>query len=53
MAAPLVVAPSPSIAASLVGWSSATRRAIQSPTTSCTGAASAATVSGTASAIRS
>ena len=52
-AAPLVVGPSPSIAASLMGWSSVTRRAIQSPITSWTGAASAAIVSGTASAMRS
>ena len=47
---PLVVVPRPSNAASLVGWVSATSRAAQSPTTSCTGAASAAIVNGTTSA---
>src|SRR3954451_23480606 len=38
-AAPRVVLARPSIAASLVGWSWATVRAAQSPTTTCTGAA--------------
>ena len=51
--APAVVLYNPSIAASLVGWVVATSRAAQSPTRSWTGAASAAMVSGMASAVRS
>ena len=51
--APFSVRPRPSSAASLVGWDSATSRAAQSPTSSCTGEASAAMVSGTTSAVRS
>ena len=50
--APRVVLARPSIAASLTGWLRATSRAAQSPTSTCTGAASAATVSGIASAVR-
>ena len=49
--APFGVRPSPSIAASFVAGRVGHRRApAQSPTTTCTGAASAATVSGTTSA---
>ena len=51
--APRSVLPSPSSAASFTGWESATSRAAQSPTSSCTGEASAAMVSGTTSAVRS
>ena len=51
--APRSVWPTPSSAASFVGWDFATSRAAQSPTTTCTGAASAATVSGIVSAMRS
>ena len=51
--APLVVWASPSNAASFVGCVVATSRAAQSPTRTCTGDASAATVSGIASAVRS
>jgi hypothetical protein len=50
--APSVVGPSPSSVASLTGWRSVTVRAAQSPTTTCTGAASAANVSGTTSPVR-
>ena len=50
--APSSVRPRPSNAASLVGWFSATSRAAQSPTTTCAGAAIAATTSGTAMATR-
>src|SRR5436309_1984027 len=51
--APRVVLYSPSIAASLTGWVVATSRAAQSPTSTCTGEARAAIVSGMASAVRS
>ena len=45
--APAVVSESPSIAASFTGWWMATSRAAQSPTSSCTGDARAATVNAT------
>ena len=53
MGAPCSVWPRPSKAASLTGCALATSRAAQSPTRTCTGAASAATVSGIISAVRS
>src|SRR5277367_2438681 len=51
--APRVVLYRPSIAASLMGWSTAITRAIQSPTSTWTGAAKEAIVSGTVIATRS
>ena len=51
--APRVVRYSPSIAASLTGWSTAMSRASQSPIRTCTGAARQAMVSGMARAARS
>ena len=48
--APFVVFCNPSNAASLTGWFTATVRAAQSPTSSCAGAVSAATVNATTSA---
>ena len=44
---PRSVSKTPSIAASFIGWLSATKCAAQSPTTICTGDNSAATVNGT------
>jgi len=52
-AAPRVVVASPSIAASFTGWYVATSRAAQSPTITCSGAATAAEVSVMPSAVRS
>ena len=52
-AAPRVVVASPSSAASLTGWACATSRAAQSPTTTCSGAATAAADSEMPSAVRS
>jgi hypothetical protein len=52
-AAPLVVVASPSIAASLTGWYTATSRAAQSPTTTCSGEATAAAVIEMPNAVRS
>ncbi len=51
--APVSVVARPSNAASLTGWELATVRAAQSPTRTCTGAATAAAVSATDSAVRS
>jgi predicted nucleic acid-binding Zn ribbon protein len=52
-AAPRVVVASPSIAASFTGWYRDTSRAAQSPTMTCSGAATDAVPSDTASAVRS
>jgi hypothetical protein len=51
--APRVVCRRPSSAASFVGWAAATEHAAQSPIRICTGAVTAATVNGIASAVRS
>ena len=47
-----VVSHSPSIAASFIGWRSATSFAARSPTNACTGASTSPNVSPTASARR-
>jgi len=52
-AAPLVVVARPSIAASLTGWYTATSRAAQSPTITCSGEATAAAVIERPNAVRS
>jgi hypothetical protein len=52
-AAPFVVVESPSMAASLTGWYTATSRAAQSPTITCKGEATAAVDSVMPSAVRS
>jgi hypothetical protein len=52
-AAPRVVCARPSIAASLTGWYCATARAVQSPITTCSGAAIAAAEAEIVSAARS